>query len=561
MLTSQKNFSEYLNKLDSLMQGSEISWDQTLIGQIKNTPLLLPVIGAFSAGKSSLLNTFMGMDILPVGIAPETELATELHFSQESYLLAIRHDGNEERLAVEDLTLVNKKSAEYSHLRLYINSPALEAIAPLILVDMPGYGSSLENHNKALAYYLPRGVHFIVVTSIEEGTVTQSVLRHLDTIKVYGGDFSFILSKTNLRAPEQASEITDYINEQLQLYFGADKQVIPLDNQASDTFNKVLFAINPDLVFHNLFIDRLKDQNIDLINQINFASNVIKNSKNVNDNAFRALEQALDGLIQQRNKTQEDMKFRFSTPLITRCINAIDRDLNGQIDRLANFSTTKNAATALEREISEIISSNLTRTLKQEMDQISAEMIQELAVNLTKNNEMLDSLDHNWAKNIADKTEAKLKAVSGFIETMSERLPGKEDAGKVYRLFSTVLAITTSVISPVLELVIVFLPDIIRLLSSINAEEKARKNLLNSVFPGIKSELRNLLPEIVDEQLSNLLKSVSDEFEEQINQQRILITRYQQEREMAQETIDKQLEIFQDLSVELKALATSYLYC
>lgn len=32
----------------------------------------------------------------------------------------------------------------------------------------------LENHNGAIAYYLPRGVHFVVLTSIEEGNITQS---------------------------------------------------------------------------------------------------------------------------------------------------------------------------------------------------------------------------------------------------------------------------------------------------------------------------------------------------------------------------------------------------
>ena len=141
MLKNQQQFAEYLKKISTLLQESQISWDRNLLTQVENTQLLLPVIGAFSAGKSSLLNMFMGTAVLPVGIAPETELATELHFAKEPWLQAIRHDGSEERLAPEELPQVNKKSAEYSHLRLYINSPALEAIAPLILVDMPGYGS------------------------------------------------------------------------------------------------------------------------------------------------------------------------------------------------------------------------------------------------------------------------------------------------------------------------------------------------------------------------------------------------------------------------------------
>lgn len=560
MLKNQQQFAEYLKKLSTLLQESQISWDRNLLTQVENTQLLLPVIGAFSAGKSSLLNMLMGTAVLPVGITPETELATELHFSKEPWLQAIRHDGSEERLAPEDLPQVNKKSAEYSHLRLFINSPELEAIAPLLLVDMPGYGSSLENHNKALSYYLPRGVHFIVVTSVEDGTVTQSVLGNLDNIKTYESDFSFILSKANLRAPEQVQEISAYIDEQLQLYFGMEKQIIVLGNQSANALADLLGAVDPERLFHNLFINRLKDQHFDLINQVNFASNIVKNSENSNADALHALEDALAELVAQRDKTEREMNYRFSAPLVTRCINAIEHDLTNQVDRLAHLSTTQNAAPALEREISDIIRANLTEKIKREMDQISSELIDELSLSLAKNNAMMVTLDPNWVTNIAEKTEGKLKAVSSFLENMSSNFAVKENAGKSYRLLSTVLAVTTNVLNPVLELVIVFLPDILRLFSSSSAHDRTRANLLNTVFPGIKSEMRKALPAIVDEQLTILLNNVSNEFEGQINQQKTLIAGYQQEQAQQQDVINQQLETLQALLVEIKALATTYLY-
>ncbi|GAA7008097.1 hypothetical protein ID0154_07670 [Helicobacter pylori] len=38
-------------------------------------------MGNFSAGKSTLLNRFLGKNVLPTAITPETSLATELHYS------------------------------------------------------------------------------------------------------------------------------------------------------------------------------------------------------------------------------------------------------------------------------------------------------------------------------------------------------------------------------------------------------------------------------------------------------------------------------------------------
>ena len=55
-------------------------WITTLQKHISDTDLIVPVIGAFSAGKSSLLNSFLGKRYLSEGIAPETALATELHW-------------------------------------------------------------------------------------------------------------------------------------------------------------------------------------------------------------------------------------------------------------------------------------------------------------------------------------------------------------------------------------------------------------------------------------------------------------------------------------------------
>lgn len=62
-------------------------WVTTLQKHISNTDLIVPVIGAFDAGKSSLLNLFLGKKYLSEGIA----LATELHYNTSEYIEAWQH--------------------------------------------------------------------------------------------------------------------------------------------------------------------------------------------------------------------------------------------------------------------------------------------------------------------------------------------------------------------------------------------------------------------------------------------------------------------------------------
>ena len=168
MLNTQRTYLNYLNAIfpviaDTALQSDELT---RLQNDIQHTELLVPVIGAFSAGKSSLLNTFLGETILSVGLTPETELATELRYSSDPHLLAMRLDGSAERMDVTALATLKARAHEFTHLQLYLDNPRLKALPSLVLVDMPGFGSSLSNHNKAIAYYLPRGVPFIVVTHV-----------------------------------------------------------------------------------------------------------------------------------------------------------------------------------------------------------------------------------------------------------------------------------------------------------------------------------------------------------------------------------------------------------
>lgn len=382
MLESQKAFATYLKKMQELLNDQEFSFDHTLLQRVIETELVVPVIGAFSAGKSSLLNSLIGSDILPVGIAPETELATELRYSSEPHLLAIRPDGMQERLPVEALSSINRRSSEFSHLRLYLDSEALKTIAPLVLVDMPGFGSSLENHNKAISYYLPRGVHFIVLTSVEDGNITQSILRKLDELKTYNTEFTFLISKCNLRATNQVEEVQSYIDDQLRVYFGAHYRSIALGNQGGGELVHALTTLQPDALFSHLFLDILKEQNFEILAQINLALSMLKKDKAESEQTALSLRQALIQLQEQRKEVESDLKDSYSGKMLDRSLRSLDNALNESLEELVTLSGNKNPH-ALSNTLSDIIRNSLATTIKSEVQDISTSMVDRIASNLS----------------------------------------------------------------------------------------------------------------------------------------------------------------------------------
>jgi len=531
MIERQKSFVTYLEQLAVLLDGHEITHDIQLAGRVKETELLVPVVGAFNAGKSSLLNALMGKNVLPVGIAPETELATELRYSPEPYLLAINVNGAEERLPVEALTTINARAKELSHLQLYIDSLALKQLAPLVLVDMPGYGSSLESHNKAIAFYLPRGVHFVVATSVEDGNLTQSMVRRLDEIKVYGGTFTFLLSKTNLRSAAQVEEVRGYIDEQLQVYFEGSHRTLLIGKGNIDAFAQALQKIDPNNLFDRLFLDLLKGQGHDVVRQINLALNTLAKGDGQSDQELRALEQALTTLEHQKLNMREEMSERYSLRLLNRCLRGLEEDLEDAVDELATLAASPQSS-RLNNVLSEVVRNSLTRNIQREIDDISSTMIDDLASGLSTPSLQLDDLGlgEHWVTDLSERVKDSLaktnQLLNNWSENISARAADMEKVGRLYKGISVTLAVATSVITPVLELAIIFLPEILRALNAGNERQRFRDKLQGEVFPGIKAELRNRLPAILDEQLAIVLAKVNQGFEEQIGQQQAIISTY-----------------------------------
>ncbi|GAA7192810.1 hypothetical protein ID0444_03480 [Helicobacter pylori] len=83
VLCAQTNFVKFLEQVLEVLKEVEIDKTECsiLLESIQKQQLVIPIVGNFSAGKSTLLNRFLEKSVLPTAITPETSLATELHYS------------------------------------------------------------------------------------------------------------------------------------------------------------------------------------------------------------------------------------------------------------------------------------------------------------------------------------------------------------------------------------------------------------------------------------------------------------------------------------------------
>ncbi|WQY62782.1 dynamin family protein [Helicobacter pylori] len=163
ILRAQTNFVEFLEQVLEVLKEVEIDKTEcsTLLASIQKQQLVIPVVGNFSAGKSTLLNRFLEKSVLPTGITPETSLATELHYSTNERIEAFSNNDEKAEsfeLNEQSFEVIKDNATKYSYLKVYLNNEALKNSVPLVFVDMPGFDSPISSHTQKLfsALYLKR---------------------------------------------------------------------------------------------------------------------------------------------------------------------------------------------------------------------------------------------------------------------------------------------------------------------------------------------------------------------------------------------------------------------
>lgn len=581
MLKIQNNYLNYLDTVERLIAQTPLPVDglRQLTEDIRHTELLIPVIGAYSAGKSSLINAFLGDDVLGVGLTPETELATELRYSSDPHLLALRPDGSSERLSVNDLSVLATRAHEFTHVQLYLDNPRLKVFPSLVLVDMPGFGSTLVNHNKAIAYYLPRGVHFIVVTSVEDGNITQSMLRQLDDMQSYGRDFTFVLNKINLRSDEDVKAVAAQMDEQIRSNFGNSRPVITVGLDGDLRLQEVLTGLQPEQILQQIFEDRIKDLTHSLLSQINLAVNSLKKGQVESQYALDELSKGIQQIERKRDDLLEDLRGQRLDRTVERCLEAVGRELENAESELVSVALAGNQE-AFSRIISEVVRSSMIRIVKDQMEVLSRSVVNDLAEAVGDLGKSMGqfSNEQNWLGQLTDRinrsllqTSETLGRWSGSLAERNAREMERQKKEKNwkegqplprlrYQGLATVLAVTTSVVNPLIELAIIFLPNILAFINKARQRDQLRQQIITEVIPSVKRKLRETLPVLLSEQLDALVTQVSGEFEREISEKQKMLDEVMSNCQQDALSAEQQIAQLTQVRETLQKLATDTLY-
>jgi GTP-binding protein EngB required for normal cell division/Flp pilus assembly protein TadD len=118
-------------------------------------PLLLAILGEFNAGKSTLVNAFVGADVAPTGILPTTATLNVLRGGAERRVRVVRKDGTTREGSYAELKqmLAEAEGEGVDHVEIMLPSELLERVW---ILDTPGSNAPLPEHEALAAEALRR---------------------------------------------------------------------------------------------------------------------------------------------------------------------------------------------------------------------------------------------------------------------------------------------------------------------------------------------------------------------------------------------------------------------
>ncbi|WP_164869293.1 dynamin-like GTPase family protein [Helicobacter pylori] len=543
VLRAQTNFVKFLEQVLEVLKEVEIDKTEcsTLLASIQKQQLVIPVVGNFSAGKSTLLNRFLGSSVLPTGITPETSLATELHYSANERIEAFSNNDEKAEsfeLNEQSFEAIKDNATEYSYLKVYLNNEALKNSAPLVFVDMPGFDSPISSHTHAILEYLERGVHFVILTSVEEGSLTKRMVRELKNLLEFDKGLSFILSKTNLRTPSQVGEVSHYIEEQIQDHLDLTTHLI-YSNKDNNALLEVADKIDAEKLFSALYLKRLKFLNSRLQNSLKSVIKSFDYSKEKALEEIKALDLGVKDIEKTYEKLRANLEEEYSSVAVGSVVKKVVEEVREQKSYLATLTNRPNE---LNSEIESITQQSLIKNTKLEIEKINLSFSKDFHAEF----ENLNKLSSDLSVNLEHGIESGINALSVILSK-----------NPVTRPFALIL----QGLKPLLKDLLTLLPNIIA--SFFRNEERERAKLENwievKVIPEVQYKLKKVLPGLFNECLENSLKSLKDRCELEITHKKQEIALAQKEKEKHLNDLEAQKQALENKINALSDLEQQYL--
>ena len=353
-----------LDEIQQINESYEISSTdiEQIRKEIQSAKVCIPVIGKFSAGKSALINTLLGYNkkILKENITPETAVPAEILYSDsEDSVTVFYRNGSVKEFSVEDYRHYEVDANVVKNVRIRLQNRVgfLKEIPDVMLVDMPGFESGFEIHNRAIDEYLPQSLAYIIAVPADDMILRTDIGNILKELCLYDMPLCVAITKYDKRNEEDFELMINKLKQNLRRYIG-DREITFCNTSSftGDAEELENFLKEVQEQAQEILENKYKKQVLPILENTENYLITTKNSSSLSESELEEQEEKfhkqLDSLTS--NLSREKEAFREE---ITDCIREIKDDVQMALEnnesefivRIMNKEDIKNSINTLIR--------------------------------------------------------------------------------------------------------------------------------------------------------------------------------------------------------------------
>lgn len=182
----------------------------------ENADLILPLVGEFSSGKTTLINALTDSKKLETATKPTTATIYEVHFGSESCHAKVLNERDETAEVKDISSLKNDALADAKVVTVFDTSTKVPSST--ILVDTPGLSSPDPKHKQTLVDFLPKADAVLLISDINQ-QVTRSMTEFVKTMALSKRPIYMVLTKSDTKSAAEVAAAKKYITDNIPIQF------------------------------------------------------------------------------------------------------------------------------------------------------------------------------------------------------------------------------------------------------------------------------------------------------------------------------------------------------
>ena len=531
MFQQQQTLIQDLPKIQNLYEKYQLDSNkfQELTKNSQNFKVRIPLIGAFSAGKSSLINALLAQKLLAVEIDPASNLATEISFAETDQIL-----GFKDNQFVKELSFEQLKSQDFDdlgangHVEVKLNNPLLQSLPHLCLADLPGLDSKSEAHSQAIHHYLGRSLAYCIMVSSEEGTLKESIKNFLAELALHQAPVLVIISKSDKRSAEDIEAIKQQVKQQVQAILPPDNylNVVAASRKQFDTVIAALQELEQRS--EQRFKETVVKQSIDTIATLQQHIEVLNNQDNLDLESLKLkqteMQEEMQHFQQKLKQEHQQINSRFND-VLSQITQHIRSRLTGETDSFAN--SVLHQGSDIQQQITYSVRIGMTEGMERYfkplvekyLHRIESELPEQLKINQNFNFEASDNDGFNTT----------------LLDSATVLLP------IVLRSFPY-----AAVIVPIITTILgKFISDSQKEQQRAEQREQARSYVQATLIPQVMAQVELNLRQILTAQLQQVEQNVQQQIDEKYQQAQLALAQLAQQLQQGEAEQDQQRAIYQ----------------